>query len=79
MVRVRAIDRNQTRRLAAWLLGPVAAVIYAIAFWRFAADMNWFGEFFIEAGLFSRWQVWAALGAALQATAHQLSRTRQTR
>jgi hypothetical protein len=64
------------RRLTVYLLSPVAATIYAIAFWRFAADLNWSGEFFISKGLFSRWQVWAALGAAVQIAAHQVGRAR---
>ena len=72
---VRMLDRSQYTRLAAFLLGPVAAAVYAIALWRFAADMNWFGEFFITAGLFSRWQIWLAIAVAIQAGAHQLNRT----
>lgn len=80
MVRVRALDLNQTRRLTAYLLGPVAATIYGLAVWRFAADMNWFGgDFLFSDGLFSRWQVWLALGVATQAAAHQLSRRRLSR
>ncbi len=70
------MDRIPYRRLAAFLLGPVAAVVYAIAAWRFAADMNWFGEFFIADGLFSRWQVWLALAVAIQVSAQQLNRRR---
>lgn len=71
---VRTLDRNGSRRLGAFLLGPVAATVYAIAVWRFAADMQWFGEFFIADGLFSRWQVWLALAVATQMAAHQLRR-----
>jgi hypothetical protein len=73
-VAVRTLDRNGSRRLAAFLLGPVAATVYAIAVWRFASDMNWFGEFFITDGLFSRWQIWLALAIATQMAAHQLRR-----
>jgi hypothetical protein len=69
------LDRGGYTRLGAYLLGPVAAAVYAIALWRFAADMNWFGEFFITAGLFSRWQIWLAMAVAIQAGAHQLNRT----
>jgi hypothetical protein len=60
--------------LAAHLLTPVALTSYVLAFWRFGADMNWLGEFFVSKGLLSRWQVWLLLGAITQATAHQLNR-----
>ena len=60
--------------LAAHLLTPVALTSYVLAFWRFGADMNWVSEFFLSKGLLSRWQVWLLLGAATQATAHQLHR-----
>jgi hypothetical protein len=54
---------------------PVALTAYVLAAWRLGADMNWFSEFFIERGLLSRWQVWLALAAAAQITAHRLNRT----
>lgn len=60
--------------LMGWLLAPAAATGYAMAFWRFAADMKWVDQFFISEGLLSRWQVWLALSAALQAGAHYLNR-----
>jgi hypothetical protein len=77
MVRVRAIDLDQTRKIAAWLLGPVAAAVYGFAVWRFATDMNWFdGDFLFTDGFFSRWQVWLVLGVVTQSTARQLTRKR---
>lgn len=56
------------------LAAPVAATAYGMAAWRFASDMNWLGDFVIASGLFSRWQVWLAAGAAMQAAIWLLSR-----
>jgi hypothetical protein len=38
------------------------------------ADLNLTGQFAISRGLFSHWQVWLALGAAMQAASAVLSR-----
>ncbi|HUS06463.1 MAG TPA: hypothetical protein VMZ52_09215 [Bryobacteraceae bacterium] len=38
----------------------------ALGFWRLCADLNWTGQFAISKGVFSHWQVWIALGIALQ-------------
>lgn len=45
-----------------------------LALWRIAADLNWAGSFAISAGLFSHWQVWAAIAALLQFCARVLNR-----
>ena len=59
----------------ALLMTPVALTAYVLAAWRLGADMSWFSEFFIQKGLMSRWQVWLALAAAAQMTAHRLNRS----
>lgn len=56
------------------LLTPAAVGAYALGCWRLASDLNLTGEFAIERGLFSHWQVWIALGAAIQAGAITLGR-----
>ena len=57
-----------------YLMTPVALVGYGLAFWRLGADLNWLGEFFVDQGLFSRWQVWLAIAIATQLAANQLNR-----
>ena len=72
----RALDRPERHvPVLASLMTPVTVVGYVMAFWRFAADMNWTGQFFISSGLLSRWQVWLALAAAMHAAAHSLNRS----
>ena len=57
-----------------FLMTPFYLTGYVLAFWRLGADLNWLGEFFISQGLFSRWQVWLAIGVAMQLASHQLDR-----
>jgi hypothetical protein len=69
--------RSARRRLAlalSALLTPAALMAFALAFWRFGADMNWTGSFAIRDGLFSHWQVWGAMGILLEAGAMALNR-----
>jgi hypothetical protein len=65
------------RRVAlgtAALLGPVSVMAFVLGGWRLGADLNITGQFAISSGLFSHWQVWLALGAALQAASTVLYR-----
>jgi hypothetical protein len=69
--------RNASRRVAlalSALLTPAALMAFALAFWRFGADMNWTGRFAISDGLFSHWQVWGAVGITMQVCAVALAR-----
>ncbi|MDP2996843.1 MAG: hypothetical protein Q8N47_05090 [Bryobacterales bacterium] len=69
--------RNASRRVAlalSALLTPAALMAFALAFWRFGADMNWTGRFAIPDGLFSHWQVWGAVGVAMEVCAVALAR-----
>jgi hypothetical protein len=47
---------------------------FVLGGWRLGADLDITGQFAIATGLFSHWQVWFALGAALQAAAAVLYR-----
>ena len=67
-------SQAETASMVAYLLKPVALLAYSLAVWRLAADLSWMGEFFIAQGLFSHWQVWAALAAAVQFSAAYLDR-----
>jgi hypothetical protein len=69
--------RNATRRVAlalSALLTPAAVMAFALAFWRFGADMNWTGRFAISDGLFSHWQVWLCVAGVIEVCAHVLNR-----
>jgi hypothetical protein len=56
------------------LMTPLAVMLWALAFWRIAADMRWTGEFAISSGLFSHWQVWVALAIGVQVAAFLLQK-----
>lgn len=77
LVSARNVDPRQYAPVLGYMLAPVIATGYAMAAWRFAADVKWLGEFFISDGLLSRWQVWLAIAVATQALAHQLNRARR--
>jgi hypothetical protein len=68
---------KQLGPVAGMLLTPVAAAGYGLAAWRFAADMRWTGEFFIDDGLLSRWQVWLAIAVATHLVARHVDRPYQ--
>lgn len=53
---------------------PAAGMMYALALWRVGSDLDWAGNFAIESGLFSHWQVWIALGALTQFAGSALAR-----
>lgn len=68
----------QPRRMApvvGQFMVPAALTSYVLALWRLGADLNWAAEFFVSQGLFSRWQVWLAIGIAAQLAAKELGRT----
>jgi hypothetical protein len=65
------------RRVAlgtAALLSPVSVMAFVLGGWRLGADLDITGQFAISTGLFSHWQVWLALGAAIQAASAVLYR-----
>lgn len=56
------------------LLTPGAVLSFAVALWRLLADLNVTEEFAIRKGLLSHWQVWLALGIAIQSLSITLDR-----
>ena len=74
LVRAAQDHARQVAPVLGSLLAPVAFAGYAMALWRIGADMKWTGDFLVSGGLLSRWQVWAALAAAMQIGARQLNR-----
>ncbi len=55
------------------LLIPAALMAYVLGVWRLASDLGMAGEFGIT-GLFSHWQVWIAVAAALHIASASLNR-----
>lgn len=56
------------------LLAPVALGGFALGLWSLGADIGVAGQFGINTGLFSHWQVWIGFGVAATALAVKLSR-----
>lgn len=56
----------------ALLLAPAAFTALVLGLWRLGCDLGWTEQFFISDGLFSHWQVWLALSAALIYVARKL-------
>jgi hypothetical protein len=65
---------GQFRPIFRYLMTPIALIQYVLAGWRLGADLQWTGNFFIERGLLSHWQVWLALAIVTQATGSHLHR-----
>lgn len=55
------------------LLMPIVLLAYVLGVWRLASDLGMAGEFAIS-GIFSHWQVWIALAAALHIGSASLNR-----
>jgi hypothetical protein len=68
-----ALNR-QAALIASSLMAPISLMAWALGGWRVLADLKMAGEFAIATGLFSHWQVWIALGIALQLAAFLLHR-----
>lgn len=56
------------------LLTPAAVLCVVMALWGVLSDTNYLQKFVIEEGLFSHWQVWLALGIAIQSAGLMLER-----
>jgi hypothetical protein len=70
-------QKGKNRRVAlafAALLAPAVLSTYVLGIWRLSTDAGFTGDFEIKEGIFSHWQVWIALGAALNVFAVMLNR-----
>jgi hypothetical protein len=68
---------RQTATLSQKAAGPLSFVVRNLALaagvlgvWRLGCDLGWTQDFFISAGVWSHWQTWLALAAALNAAAN---------
>jgi len=66
-------NRALAQMLAA-LMTPAALMAYVLAFWRLGADMRIAGQFAIEDGFFSHWQVWLPIAVGLSMSSAALNR-----
>jgi hypothetical protein len=70
----RKVGKNrQVASAIGTLLVPVALMAYVLGVWRLASDLGMAGEFAIS-GLFSHWQIWVAIAAALHIASSSLNR-----
>ncbi len=72
-VQRKAGKNRQVASAIGTLLIPAALMAYILGIWRLASDLGLAGEFAIS-GLFSHWQVWIALAAALHIASASLNR-----
>ena len=64
----------QLARGTAALLWPASVMAFVLGGWRLGADLNLTGQFAIVQGIFSHWQVWFAVGGAMQLFSAVLTR-----
>ena len=76
---VRRRKKQRFAHAAAALLTPAALMALALALWGMAANLRWTTNFAITTGVFSYWQTWLALAAALQFGSWALTRYGKSR
>jgi hypothetical protein len=68
-------ERNgRVAMLSASLLTLVAIGCGSLGLWRMGADLEWAGDFVIQDGLLSHWQVWVGAVIGMQYTSWWLAR-----
>jgi len=60
--------------LSASLLTLAAVSCGSLGLWRVGTDLEWAGDFVIQNGLLSHWQVWVGAAIAMQYTSWWLAR-----
>jgi len=73
--------------ITAWLqnaAGPLSSLVRCLSLtaavlgmWRVGCDLGWTQDFFVASGVWSHWQVWMALAAALNVVAGLILRAAQ--
>ena len=70
-------ERNgRIAMMSASLLTLVAIGCGSLGLWRVGTDLEWAGDFVIQDGFLSHWQVWGAFALTAQACASSLSLAR---
>jgi len=65
---------SRIARLTASLLTLVAISCASLGLWRLGSDLDWAGDFFVQSGFFSHWQVWVGAGIGAQYASWRLTR-----
>jgi hypothetical protein len=60
--------------LSASLLTLVAISCASLGLWRVGSDLDWAGDFVIQDGFLSHWQVWIGCAVGVQYTSWRLAR-----
>jgi hypothetical protein len=60
--------------LSASLLTLVAIGFGSLGLWRMGTDLEWAGDFVVQEGLLSHWQVWIGAAVGVQYTSWWLAR-----
>lgn len=74
LVRKGRVKNTYSLQIVSTLLTLVSIGSTLMGVWKVSADMGWAQAFAIDAGTFSHFQVWLALGAAAQAASWRLTR-----
>ncbi|HYO79778.1 MAG TPA: hypothetical protein VES20_00125 [Bryobacteraceae bacterium] len=70
----RSAAAGQAAAVVSSLLTPLALMAWALGTWSLLAAMNRAGEFAFRSGIWSRWQVWMAVGVFVQFAAFLIGR-----
>jgi hypothetical protein len=70
------VTSEEMARGVSALLWPASTVPMALALWRMGQDLGYARDFFLQAGLASKWQVWFALSLSIMAAARHLAKWR---
>ena len=68
---------RQSALVVSALMTPIALMAFALGCWSIAADLKLTSSFAISDGIFAHWQIWIAIGIAVQLAAfllHKLAR-----
>jgi hypothetical protein len=52
----------------------VAIACGSLGLWRVGTDLEWAGDFVVQDGLLSHWQIWAGAAIGMQYTSWRLAR-----
>lgn len=67
------VTSEEMARGLSTLLWPASTVPMALAVWRMGQDLGFAQEFFLQDGLWSKWQVWFAASLMMMSAARRLA------
>jgi hypothetical protein len=69
-----SVAGNRIALPGARLLTLVAIGCVSLGLWRIGSDLGWAGDFMVQDGFLSHWQVWAGAAAGVQYASLRLTR-----